>query len=65
MKRLYRSERDVKIGGICGGLGEEFGVDGNILRLALVFGAVVTAVVPVVITYIAAWIILPRGRPGE
>jgi phage shock protein PspC (stress-responsive transcriptional regulator) len=35
MKKLYRSENDSKIAGICGGIGEEFGVDCNIVRLGL------------------------------
>ncbi len=65
MKRLYRSESDVKIAGICGGIGEEFGIDGSILRLMVVFGSIVTAVLPVVITYLIGWIILPKGRPMD
>ena len=63
MKRLYRSERDTKLAGICGGLAEELGIDGNIVRLMLVFACIVTAVFPIAITYIAGWIILPVGRP--
>ena len=65
MKRLYRSETDSKIAGICGGLGEEFGIDANIVRLATVFACVVSGVAPLVITYIVAWIILPKGKPQE
>jgi phage shock protein C len=65
MKRLYRSENDSKIAGICGGLGEEFGIDGNMVRLATVFACVVSGVAPLVITYIVAWIILPKGKPQE
>jgi phage shock protein C len=65
MKRLYRSETDSKIAGICGGLGEEFGIDGNIVRLATVFACVVSGVAPLVITYIVAWIILPKGKPQQ
>ena len=65
MKRLYRSETDTKLAGICGGLGEEFGIDGNIVRLAMVFACAVSGVAPLVITYIVAWIILPKGKPQE
>jgi phage shock protein C len=65
MKRLYRSETDSKIAGICGGLGEEFGIDSNIVRLATVFACVVSGVAPLVVTYIVAWIILPKGKPQE
>ena len=65
MKRLYRSETDSKIAGICGGLGEEFAIDGNIVRLATVFACVVSGIAPLIITYIVAWIILPKGKPLE
>ena len=33
MKRLYRSETDRKIMGVCGGLGEYFDVDPVIFRI--------------------------------
>jgi phage shock protein PspC (stress-responsive transcriptional regulator) len=46
-------------------LGEEFGIDANIVRLASVFACVVSGVAPLVITYIVAWIILPKGKPQE
>jgi phage shock protein C len=65
MKKLYRSEDDSKIAGICGGIGEEFGVDGNIVRLMTVFACIVSGVIPLIITYIVGWIILPKGKPQE
>ena len=34
MQRLYRSSRDKMISGVCGGLGEYFGIDPTLLRLA-------------------------------
>ena len=33
MKRLYKSTRDRKVMGVCGGLGEYLGVDPTLLRL--------------------------------
>ncbi len=65
MKKLYRSQTDVKIAGICGGIGREFDVDSSMIRLAAVFACVISGVLPMVITYIVAWIILPKGRPPE
>ncbi|MCH9617116.1 MAG: hypothetical protein SP4CHLAM5_04680 [Chlamydiia bacterium] len=35
-KRLYRSKRDKRISGICGGCGKFFKIDSNILRLIFV-----------------------------
>jgi phage shock protein C len=61
MKRLYRSKKDAKLAGICGGLGEIFGIDPTLIRLLLVFIAMITAVFPIVITYIIGWMIIPEG----
>jgi phage shock protein C len=36
MRRLYRSRIDRKLAGVCGGLGEYFGVDPVIMRLVWV-----------------------------
>lgn len=35
-KRLYRSEEDAKIFGVCGGIAEYFDVDPTIVRIAWV-----------------------------
>ncbi len=65
MQKLYRSRTDQKIGGICGGLGEIYNFDSNLIRLGLVFIGLVTHIVPAVVTYLVAWIILPEGPPEE
>ena len=63
MKKFYRSRDDNVIAGVCGGVAELFSVDPNLVRLAVVFVALLTHVFPAVITYVAAWIILPEGKP--
>ena len=35
-KKLYKSTRDRKVAGVCGGFGEYFGIDPTIVRLILV-----------------------------
>ena len=35
-KRLYRSTRDKKLAGVCGGIAEYFGIDSTIVRLVFV-----------------------------
>ncbi len=42
VKKLYRSNSDRMIAGICGGLGEYFGIDSTLVRLLFVFGAIFT-----------------------
>ncbi len=65
MKKFYRSKDDQKLAGICGALGEMYNLDPNLVRIGLVFLALVTLVWPVVITYLAGWIILPVGKPED
>ena len=58
-KRLYRSTTNRKIAGVCGGLGDYFGIDPTILRIiwiALALGAGMG-----VIAYIIFWIVVPEG----
>ncbi len=65
VKRLYRSSRDRKLAGVCGGLGEYFGVDPNLVRLLVFLLALSTGVIPVLITYAAAWLTLPEETEEE
>lgn len=67
MKKLYRSQRDKNIAGICGGLAEMFSIDSTLIRLGIVFIAVtliiingaVVGVLPIIVAYVVAWIIVP------
>jgi len=62
MKRIYRSRTDKMIFGICGGVGEAYGIDPNLIRIVVVFLGLATAVLPVIITYIVARLLLPAAR---
>ena len=63
MKKFYRSHKDQKLSGVIGGIAEYFNVDANLLRLATVLLFFCTAGLPVLITYIVAWMIVPEA-PG-
>jgi phage shock protein C len=60
MKRLFLSTTDKKLGGVCGGIAEYMEIDPTVVRLLTVILALMTAVIPVLIGYILAWIIIPR-----
>jgi phage shock protein C len=62
-KKLYRSVNQKMLAGICGGLAEYFDIDVSIVRLMLVGGALVTAVLPMLLFYIISWIVIPQGQP--
>jgi phage shock protein C len=59
MRRLHLSRKNRKISGVCGGIGETCDIDPNVIRLVAVFLAVVTGLVPLLVTYIAARLLLP------
>lgn len=56
MKKLYRSRSDRMICGVCGGIGEYFGVDATLIRLAMVlFGFTGSGI----LAYFVAAVIIP------
>jgi phage shock protein C len=65
MKKLYRSQKDKMIAGICGGLGDMFEIDSTLLRLALVFIGLATGLVPIIVAYIVGWIIIPLASSEQ
>ena len=56
-KKLYRSETDIMIGGVCGGLAEYFGIDATIVRLLFIL--ILLSGGSGVLIYIVLWIVLP------
>ena len=64
MKRLYLSETDSKIFGVCGGIGETYDLDPTLIRLVTVFLCVATGILPVLVTYIVGWMVIPK-KPTE
>jgi len=64
-KRLYRSGENKIIAGVIGGIGEYSGVDPVILRLIWVLVVVFTALVPGLIVYLLAVVIVPPKPYGE
>lgn len=60
-KKLYRSQTDRWLLGVCGGLGEYFEIDPTLIRIlfivfALVFGGGL-------LLYLILWIIIPMKPP--
>ncbi len=59
-KRLYRSQVNRLLGGVCGGLGEFLGIDPTVIRLlfvlALIFGHAFVALL-----YIVMLIVVPEN----
>ena len=60
-KRLYRSVRDRMLLGVCGGIGEYFGIDATVIRVIwAVFGCTGAGI----LAYFIAVVIMPQN-PGD
>lgn len=59
-KKLYRSEKNKVIAGVCGGIGEYLNIDPVIVRIIWVF--LTLAYGAGILAYILAWIIIPKRR---
>ena len=62
-KELRRSETDVKICGVCGGIGEYLGVDSNVIRLIWV--AVSLFAGTGILLYIIAAVLMPKAQSSQ
>ncbi|MEJ2266834.1 MAG: PspC domain-containing protein [Anaerolineales bacterium] len=61
-KRLYRSRKDRMIAGVCGGLGDYFGIDPTLVRLLFVFAALFYG--PGILAYLILMLVVPE-EPQE
>jgi phage shock protein C len=59
--KLYRSRTDRKIGGVCGGIGEYFGIDPILIRLIWILFAISGGGF---IAYLIAWLVIPEPPEG-
>lgn len=60
-RKLYLSDKDRKIAGVCGGLAEYFGIDSTIVRILWAL-AVVVSYGTGFILYLVFWLIVPREK---
>jgi phage shock protein PspC (stress-responsive transcriptional regulator) len=59
MKRLYRSKKETKVFGICGGIADYLDVDPTFVRIVAVAVAVISGFFPFVFGYFIACLIIP------
>jgi phage shock protein C len=63
MKKLHRSPTCKWLAGVFGGFGEIWNIDPMVIRLAAIFVCLTTGVLPLLITYFIAWLVVPKGSP--
>jgi phage shock protein C len=59
-KKLMRSRSDRKIVGVCSGLAHYLDLDTSLVRILWFFITLACGVVPGVVAYVLAWIIIPE-----
>ncbi len=59
MSKLYRSQENKILGGICGGLGEYLGIDPTLVRIFFVIFSLASG--SGVLVYLLLWIIIPSA----
>jgi phage shock protein C len=62
LRKLYRSSRDKKLFGLCGGLAEMLNVDATLLRILLIVVTIFTSGA-VILIYIIAGLVVPKEPP--
>jgi len=62
-RKLYRSEKERLLAGVCGGLAEYFKLDPVLVRLIFVLLALFSGLG--IIAYIVLWILAPRASSAE
>ena len=67
VRRLHRSRTNRVLAGVCGGLAEHYGSDPTAVRLAAIVLGLFTGIVPMVVVYIVAAIVVPElgASPGD
>jgi phage shock protein C len=59
IKRLYRSNTERRIAGLCAGIGLFFRIDPTFVRIAWIAVTLLTGFVPGTVAYLISWIVVP------
>lgn len=59
-KKLRRNKIDGMIGGVCAGIGDYFGIDPSLVRIATVLGVIFTGLP--LLAYVILWVCIPADK---
>jgi len=60
-KKMYRSDTDKMIAGVCGGIAEYFTLDPTLVRIGYILLSVFT-IFSGVLAYLILWIVIPKRK---
>jgi phage shock protein PspC (stress-responsive transcriptional regulator) len=61
MKRLYRSDSDKMIAGVCAGIAEYFALDPTLVRIGYILLSVFT-LFSAAVAYLILWVVVPQRK---
>ncbi|MDO5671411.1 MAG: PspC domain-containing protein [Actinomycetaceae bacterium] len=61
MRKLYRSNSNRMLGGVCAGIGDYLGVDATVVRIVTVVLALLPG--PMWLAYVLGWLLIPLQPP--
>jgi len=61
MEKRRTFGRNKQIFGVCGGIGETYDIDPTMARIITVLLCLSTGIMPLLLTYFIAWIIMPKA----
>lgn len=59
-RKLYRSKKDRKIAGVCGGIAEYFNIDATLVRI-IAFALLLPGGLPGILPYAILWLLVPEA----
>ncbi|NCC98374.1 MAG: PspC domain-containing protein [Bacteroidia bacterium] len=62
-KKLFLSQNNKMIAGVCGGLGEYFEMDPTVVRLIVATLTIFTGFLGGLLFYLIAWVIMKQSTP--
>jgi phage shock protein C len=62
VRKLYRTKRDRRLTGVCGGLGQYFNIDSTVVRILFVVLIIPTAFFTMPIAYLIATMLIPNEQ---